>query len=273
MVAVDGPCTAWTTSEAVAQGPCAPDDGRFDEELLVECATIASGWLFRLSGRRYPGACQVTVRPLWGEACGSYSRAVLADSWGLFDSRTGTLRRPGVPWGHRGETPFEITLGYYPIREILGVVIDGVALDPSAYRVDDRRWLLRKDGQLWPLVQDLTKEPGDPDTWTVTFTFGEDVPPDGQLAARVLACELAQGLTTGVCRLPKRATNLARQGVNIALIDPVDVLDQGKFGIPEVDAFLHTVNPARLTERPSIMSVDVRRPVRPSGLPTVPDSS
>jgi hypothetical protein len=58
----------------------------------------------------------------------------------------------------------------------------------------------------------------------------------------VLACQLAlacQPETQGKCQLPKRVTNVVRQGVSMAMVlDPMAFLDEGKTGIYEVDLFL-----------------------------------
>lgn len=281
MAAADTPCEPWVTTAEVAQGPCAPDvsanvDVAYHERLLAECAEAASTWLYRLSGRRYTGTCTETVRPLWGPCGGSSYGSVATDTWFFFDSRSGTYTpgtlaywpRSGV--GFRGISTSEIGLGYFPVRSVDLVVIDGVPLDPSGYRLDEEQWLVRLGNENWPTAQDLRLSPGDVGTWTVAFTFGTDVPPDGRLAARVLACELAQGLTTGDSRLPARTTNLVRQGVNIALVDPRDLLRDGRFGIPEVDAFLATINPHHIQEGAVVSSVDIPRQVRRVG--TVPGS-
>lgn len=262
MPAADSPCEPWTTAGDVAQGDCAPDVGEFDEDLLTEAATIASAWLYRLSGRKYRGTCTATVRPQQA-ACGcgyagwtTYGPTV--DSW------TATTNQfwCGCRYGRRRENVTEVTLGYWPVVAILDVTVDGGPIGTGRYRLDDNRWLVLKDG-IQP-AQNMALDAGEPGTWTVTFTHGVDPPPDGRFAARVLACEIARWQTGGDCRIPKRATNLARQGVNIALIDPSGLLENGRFGVPEVDAFLNTVNPNRLRRGPAILNVDIGRPVRPA---------
>ena len=76
-------------------------------------------------------------------------------------------------------------------------------------------------------------------------------------AARVLACEVARWLRGDDCRIPTRATNIARQGVSVALIDPSGLLENGRFGMPEVDAFLSSTR--RPKRRGAIVSPDSPR--------------
>lgn len=279
MAAADTPCEGWITTDDVAAGLTEPDNSpgsgtRTRERLLQEACDTATAWLYRLSGRRFTGTCRTTVLPLWGPctSCGAGS----GEGWVLFDSRYGTYTDGYVGVGgvtgvarRYGLNVWEVGLGYYPVREIEQVVIDGVPVDPSGYRLAEERWLQRL-GQSWPTFQDLNLQPGSPGTWFVDLVYGTDVPPDGRFAARILAGELAKGATSGDCRLPKRATNLIRQGVNIALVDPRDMLDGGRFGIPEVDGFLMSVNPKQLAEGASIMNVDIPRGIRRVG--TIPGS-
>lgn len=273
MAAADSPCEPWITSADVAQGQYAPDVSpgsgtAHNEALLLEVTEAASAWLYRLSGRRYTGTCTTTVRPLWGP-CGVCPGG---EGWLYFDSRYGTYTT-GAPQrssaGYRQVNTYEITLGYYPVREITTVTIDGTVIDPSEYVLVEERWLQR-NSQSWPGTQDLNLPLGSPGTWSVDFVYGTDVPPDGKFAARTLAGELVKAATGGDCRLPKRATNLVRQGVNISLVDPRDLLRDGRFGIPEVDAFLATVNPHGNAESASVMSVDIPRGIRRVG--TLPGS-
>src|SRR5690606_40707127 len=73
------------------------------------------------------------------------------------------------------------------------------------------------------------------------------VPEAGVLAAEVLACELAKSWAgTGSCRLPKRVQNIVREGVTMTVMDQFEFLDDGMFGVYEVDTFIATFNPHRL---------------------------
>lgn len=259
-----GPATAWATLEEAQQ---CHDCSQADVTVLGTMLTVASELLYRMSGRQFAGIVADTVRPCrrlpgvaptagwrwqigWGNCgCGT--------NWGEWGTWPGSRRCTCGPIS-------EITLGAYPLRDIVQVRIDGHVLSPSAYRIDDSRWLVRIDGDVWPVVQDLTADPAtDADTFEVAFEWGVVPPASGQHAAAVLACELALAhCCPEKCRLPARVTSLTRQGVNLALLDPMDFLDKGMTGLYDVDLFLRTFNPHRLQRRSSVINPDVGRPVR-----------
>src|SRR5439155_25128670 len=106
------------------------------------------------------------------------------------------------------------------VTAIVDVTIDGVVLNPSAYRVDNGRLLVRQDGGLWPLCNDLSKPPGQHGTWTVTALYGKPVPSSGRIALGELVCELIKACTDDPsCRLPERLQTLTRQGVTQNFLD------------------------------------------------------
>lgn len=133
-----------------------------------------------------------------------------------------------------------------PVWDILRVEINGVTLDPSAYRVDNRRLLVRQDGQQWPYCQNMSRPLGQEDTWAVTYRVGAPVPIGGQIAAGKLACELAKAACgAGSCELPQRWQTITRQGVTIsAALDTFQGLDEGKTGIWLIDAWVASVTRA-----------------------------
>jgi hypothetical protein len=150
------------------------------------------------------------------------------------------------------------------------VKIDGVVLDPSLYRIDDYRYLVKlpdAEGNYdpFPCCQNIRLADTEADTFAVTFTYGTPPPTPGVLAAAQLACELALACspeTIGKCRLPQRVTSIARQGITMAVLDPFDFLSDGKTGLYLVDLFLRTYNPNRLRRRAAVLSPDVGRKVR-----------
>lgn len=105
----------------------------------------------------------------------------------------------------------------------------------------------------------------EPGTFSVRFAFGTPPPPSGVQAAASLAAELALAWDNAdsSTRLPARVQTIVRQGESVTLIDPQDVLDKGRTGIPEVDLFLKAVNPAGLIGRSSAWSPDMGRARRP----------
>lgn len=267
VVAVDAPCQPWCTVEDVfACAACSPHkDAAAHEDQVVEMIAVASAWLWRLSGRRFSGECEVTVRPV-GDGCtaGALVGPGGGEIW--FDSRTGAYGL--VDWRNgfrrRQEGVDEVTLGFFPVREIVDVTIDGMPFD--AWRLDDSRWLVRTDGQPWPSDQRLDLPDTEPGTWSVRLRYGDDPPPDGRLAARVLACELVTSVfAPDKTRLSPRVTNIARQGISAVVFDPLALVERGRFGIVEVDAFLASVNPHGLAQRAAVISPDVPRAVRRTG--------
>lgn len=196
-----------------APAPCS--DYGFDADVYSRFALVASNILFKLSFRRYPGICRESVRPCFHAA----------------DCRCCSLGAVVPP--------------SLPAVEIVSVTVDGVDLAASAYRVDNYRELVRLDTgdgiTSWPCWQDQRLPLTELGTWGYTYDYGLEPPEDGVMAAASLACQLSVAwnpATTGECRLPKRVTSMVRQGVSIAVLDPLDLFEQGRTGIPEVDLFL-----------------------------------
>jgi hypothetical protein len=144
---------------------------------------------------------------------------------------------------------------------VLSVKVDGAIVPPASYRVVGDEVLRRIDGESWPRSQNLDIADTEPDTFSVTFTYGREVPIAGQRAAAALACQLGLALnpaTADKCKLPKRITSITRQGVSWTVIDPWEFLDKGKVGIYDVDVFLAGFNPNRLQRRAVALSPDTR---------------
>lgn len=231
----NGPCADWIDAEDVFDcGPCASLAVE-NAALAAEVATAASRMLWLRSHKRYPGVCSQTVRPC--RRCDSWDQPVW---WGSMWTPAWGTCGCGAPTGRScgcgGQA--ELTLGYEPLIAVSQVKVDGAVLAPTAYRVDDYRWLVRLDGEPWPMCQDVALADTQPDTFSVTFTWGRAVPEAGVLAAKALACELYQACTGGECRLPSRTRAVARQGVELLFHDPIELIEAGLYGIPEIDAFL-----------------------------------
>src|SRR3546814_13016319 len=79
-----------------------------------------------------------------------------------------------------------------PIASITQVQIDGEVLPSTAYRVDNGRFLVRQDGGRWPTCQNMNLADGAEDTWSITYVKGYAVPKGGQVAAGMLAVDLAK---------------------------------------------------------------------------------
>lgn len=278
-VAQPGPCSSWIDGEAVA---------RYDPSLgvgsatwdLDDVATVASGLMYELSGRQFPGVCRRTVRPC-RQTCGCWG----GPAFGLGPFYWSSSAVAGYAWGWWNEsggggcgcgTESYIRLAGYPVREILEVKIDGVVIDSSQYRLDQRRFLIRladlttspPTDRFWPACQDLSLPDTVAGTSSVTYTWGADVPLLGQWAAAQLAAELwkASPAHQGECRLPTKVTKIARAGITMdRLLSTADLLRAGGTGLQFVDAFIAQVNPKRLRRRSAVWTPDVPRFAREVG--------
>jgi len=143
-----------------------------------------------------------------------------------------------------------------PVYQITQVKIDGVVLNPSTYRLDDFRKLVRL-GAAWPICNDLNFADTEVNTWSVTLTIGQPLPPLGQVALGELAVELAKGmLCDSSCKLPRAVQSLNRQGVNMVFVDPLQYLSNGLLGLTLTDYFIQTVNPSKLHSQSAVYDVD-----------------
>lgn len=259
-------------------GPCSPL-GAWEPIWCGELSTlamaatgdavqIAADVLWMMSGQRF-GLCQVTLRPC-REEC---SRGVGSfDEWwpGVGSSVRSNGGGPR-PWWNNGVwynvcggcsgscscTVIDEAFLPAPTREVLEVRLNGFVMDADRYRVDENRMLVRTDGQLWPMCQDMAATDDQPNTWSVTITVGEDVPILARRALGQLAAELAKDCAGEDCELPFEMTSLSRQGVNMSFGSPSEtdaVMEQ--LSLRWVSLFLSTYNPNRLQHRAKVYDVD-----------------
>lgn len=243
----------------------------FLESLTAEtretAETVATDLLDQWTGGLY-GACPVTVRPC-REGLG-YS------GMGLDFKKAATGRGPS-PWEPVlvGGRWYNIGCGGcggrcacvdgsralslpWPVSAVSRVVIDGEVLDPSAYKVQEQRLLVRTDGGVWPLGQDLLAADDAPGAFAVTYDHGLPVPTGGRVAAGVLAMEFAKALCNdNTCQLPKRVQTVTRQGVTVAMLDGFEDLNAGRVGIWLVDSWVASVTQPRKASR--VYSPDIPR--------------
>lgn len=205
-----GPCEPWATwldvqslCPEVTQLVNVPTATR---EYLLDVATWV---LYQLDGRRYPGICSTTryiCRSCW--TCGGICGCGIRDS-------------------------IDLGGGRYPVHGVFEVVVDGLTLDPSTYRLRAKRWLDRIDDS-WP-----AGSLADPDSFRVTYAYGR-VPSIGlRHGAAVYASEMAKRCVGVKCRIPERVTTFTREGTTYTIIDAQRFLDEGRTGITEVDSMLH----------------------------------
>lgn len=144
-----------------------------------------------------------------------------------------------------------------PVGEIAEVWLDGAALDPDAYRVDNGNRLVRTDGGVWPGCQDLAQDAHGEDAFSVTYYRGEAPNNVTLAAAGALAGEWYKACTGNECALPANAVSVSRQGVSYEL--QAGLFPGGKTNIPIVDALIEVYNPFGLRVPPIVASPDTRR--------------
>ena len=223
-------------------------------ELRATAESIAGQVLWTLTGEVFT-VCEQTVRPCFAPVD---SRSTYHGRAG----RAGAVFWPGLVSGdptasgpcgcstdcrHVGQDRVALP---GPVASIIEVVIDGTVIDRATYRVQNRRWLRRTDGQLWPQHQDLNAADDGAGAFTVRYRRGIPVPPQGQVMAGRLAVEFLRGLRGGECSLPSGATSASRQGISVDLADVREWFTNGLTGVEIVDLWIMSVNPYK-SKRPS----------------------
>lgn len=264
-------CTDWITGEDVAA--CCAVEGASDTSVFETAAIQAQELLFEISGRQFNGICEQTVRPCWsGCGCG----------WQVL-SRGYVVWNPNLAWGgpwFGGWTCDDNSCGCAPlskvplagyVQEIVEVKIADEVVDPATYRVDRHRWLVRTrldaddfNNAAWPGCQDLDLPLDEPGTWSVTYTYGRDVPEAGRAAAVQLACEIYKACAGQECALPAGTQRVTRLGVTIEKVPftqwgwttgkRAGQIKGWNTGLAAVDMFLNAYNPGGLPRVPVIWS-------------------
>lgn len=245
-------CTQWATADDVCS-PCGPGDD-IDGEALDRWLEVASSILYGLTGSRWPGLCEDTIWPE-GITCAEWLG----------------LRWSGSGWARSRRR--ELRLPASPVTAIVAVTIDGVVLDPARYQVDDDRYLVylpesSTGRQNWPTRNDPRVADGEAGTWSVQYEWDGTPPPGGREAAASLGCQLAMSCVprlADACRLPERVTAITRQGVTMAILDPLTLFQDGLTGLPEVDVWVASVRLAGARRPATLMVPGKRAKVRRRG--------
>lgn len=143
-----------------------------------------------------------------------------------------------------------------PVDAVTEVLVDGVVVPPASYRVDNRALLVRTDGGVWPLTQNLNAPATEPGTFAVTYWRGLRLPAGGRRAVSALMVEFDKARCgDGTCRLPDRVTSVVREGVTYTMLDdPTQLFDRGRTGLNDVDMWLAAVNPSGARTRMRVWS-------------------
>ena len=263
-IPIPGPC-AWPIDTT-----CCPDWADFSAEVRARATNRATFVLDALTGRQF-SQCAVNYRP-----CGP--KCMGGGGYMVWPVGVGTVGGGQLPWmipyvdngiwrncacpgacscAARCEVPFPTS-----VAAIDQVLIDGIELSSTAYRLDSWRGiprLVRTDGECWPQCQDMDAGPEDVGSFTIVYRPGKPLPLAGQIAAGDLACEFAKACAGGPCGLPGQMASLTRNGVDLEMVDPTTVLEEGLTGIQAVDMFVRAVNPYRLGARSRVVSPDTTR--------------
>lgn len=246
-------CSAWATPDDVPEQWRAKQS---DDQWIITLM-VASEILYRLSGSAWSGGgCTYTAElrgrpPEPGSGAWPYYR-----TWGM--SPTG----PGYWWWNSvvgfawypqylGPVvmPYAVKLPHDEVTAVTSVTINGEPF--SSWRLVHGSWLERTDGDMWQKALDDT---------LVSYTYGTPPPIGGKLSAVRLAIEIFKFDTEDpTCRLPKRVTSITRQGISVAVIDPMKFLDVGRTGVYEIDSWLSAVNPQSRKRRARVFSPDIPR--------------
>lgn len=110
----------------------------------------------------------------------------------------------------------------------------------------------------WPKCQDMVLPATEVGTFQVKYKRGAPLPLSGQAALAEFACELCKACTGDKsCCLPGRVTQVSRQGISFAVLDPLAFIEAGLTGLYLVDAWLRAVNPKAAPRRAFVYSPDM----------------
>jgi hypothetical protein len=160
----------------------------------------------------------------------------------------------------------------WPVTDIVSIRYDGTAQDPADFHVDEYRYIVRNDGEAFPVKANWWAVTGsaedDPDSndgsvFEVTLEHGIVPPRLVTRATRALACQLFDGCSSiGPCKLPERTTSVSRNGVTMDVASAAEMLRDRRTGIYLVDLAIATFNPSGLQSPTFVWSPDMRRGIR-----------
>lgn len=239
---------------------CVPADwGELPAEVRSYATALASQVLTSLTAGRV-GGCPITVRPSRSNPCLPAYEAFMTSPW----------MRPGIDarglWINSCDragsvSACEVALPA-PVGRVDAVKVDGVAQPLADYRLDEGNVLVYQGAGPcpFPAYQDLALPDTAAGTWSVTYLNA--MVPDG-LAARVvtaLAYEFALACSgeKKKCRLPANVATIVRTGVTMTMTNKM--FPEGRTGLPEVDAWVSSINPRGRRQQTRVYSPDAPGP-------------
>jgi len=245
-VQVSPMCNAWT-------------DERVTPEMQERIETMAVSWLWHLSGEQF-GTETITVRPVapWP------AKSTVIPTWpGAHRTNQAMSQSPSWWWLFQrfgsGVHDYRMVVDLpAPVIEIHEVMQDGQPVDKDHYTLYGSRFLVRTDGRIWHLWQNLARDIEQRSTLAVKLTRGKPWPAWAEIAAGEVCCEMAKGLLGDQsCKLSDRAKTITRQGVTIELPTIAEFQTVGLTGITEVDRWIQAVNPNHLQRSAKAWSPDL----------------
>lgn len=234
-----------------------PDEPTPEQQALIDQSVqAATEVLWNRTKRRF-GTCEKTFRPCREDCSGNlpfmpFPSTLDSTGWGwpfpALISGDWINLACGVCSDHCSCSIVNSVRLPYPVADIVNVTIDGDTLDPSAYRVDNFKSLVRVDGGEWPRCNDVSVADGEPGTWSVTATYGEQVPTIGSQAVGQLASEIfkacpGSGAEGSTCLPVGVVRQVTRQGVQVVMFDGETAFGNGRVGLYFPDLFISTYNP------------------------------
>lgn len=227
-----GPCTDWCSTQDVTA--CFPDVAL--GSCLSSAVSMASEVLYELSGRTFQGWCQSVIRPCQNSWC-----------WGgplgqQFLSRGHVVWNDSRGWRGYDDEPCSCGAWLQKIQlpgiaqSIVQVLIGGVVLAPTAYRLDPDNTLIRTDGGAWPICQNMAAKGDQPGAFQVTYQHGYAPNEIARRAAAQLAREFYLACSLQDCALPSGVVEIVRQGIKITRA--ANLFKDGATGLAMVDSFL-----------------------------------
>lgn len=197
-----GPCEPWCDWEAVTacDSTLGTSIDLAQRELAID---LASEILFNLSGRVYTGICERT-------------RSICSPCHFCVPSCCSCVPLNAI----------DLALNA-PVWGVFDVSVDGVALSATAYELQQKRYLVRIDGDVWPTTG-----------VDVTWASGRAIPLGARYAAALYAAEIVKLCIGKQCQIPQRVTNMTREGTTFTILDSMKVIAEGRTGIALVDAWL-----------------------------------
>lgn len=249
--------------------PTCPHLATQSPEMQAALEASAVDYLWEATGRRY-GLCETTARPCDnscknGSTYEGYSGAPAGGLYGWYGSGSWWGPIPYLSGGNWynfscgcsnscGHMDYVKLPG--PVASVTEVTINGALFTDW---ILDSKGLGRTDGHRWPRQQDQRLPLTENDTFGVVYERGVAVPAGGQLAAGILACEMAKySCGDNTCRLPKRVTSIRREGVEINFVDDFAMLfAENATGIWGVDGWIASVNRSA-RKRSRVISANAR---------------